>query len=112
MKSICLRSICAINTMMKTPMCLCLAEKKDGDGYWVVHGRYSQPHPNDSATLLNSFQTELLLDDEHASQEFDETERAMRAQVGILENLSHKKCATDRKFVKQQPRTLAIRSFQ
>lgn len=58
------------------------------------------------------FQTELLLDDEHVSQEFDETERAMRAQVGILENLSHKKCATDRKFVKQQPRTLAIRGFQ
>jgi hypothetical protein len=31
------------------------------------------------------FRLNLLLDDEHASQEFDETESAMRAQVGILE---------------------------
>jgi hypothetical protein len=51
----------------------------------VGHGRCSRPHPNDPATLRNSFQTNLLLDDEHASQEFDETESAMRAQVGIVE---------------------------
>lgn len=31
------------------------------------------------------FRLNLLLDDEHTSQEFDETESAMRAQVGILE---------------------------
>lgn len=72
--------------------------------YWVGHGRCSQPHPNDPATPLNSFQTESLLDDEHVSQEFDETERAMRVQVGILENLSHKKCANRSPIVKPKPR--------
>ena len=89
---------------LKTPVHLCLVKKmEDGDGYlgWGVDFlvgliQMVQRH------LGIFFKLNLLLDDEHASQESDETENAMRGQVGILEqSIAQKKSANQSPIVKQ-----------